>query len=91
MKQKGSVLLSEGEVLSLSPAAARASALLKSGMTLTQIFSNYIDVSDQLQREKDENTRLSNYLDEIVQELDEKTPALQVSQSVGVRFSPNFD
>ena len=34
-----------GEVLSLSPTAAKASALLKSGMTLTQIYSKYVEVS----------------------------------------------
>lgn len=33
-----------GEVISMSPAAAKASALLKSGMTLTQIYSKYVEV-----------------------------------------------
>ena len=33
-----------GEILLLSPAAAKASALLKSGMTLTQIYSKYVQV-----------------------------------------------
>ena len=33
-----------GEVLLLSPAAAKASALLKSGMSLTQIYSKYVEV-----------------------------------------------
>ena len=37
--------LSELEVLSLSPAAAKASALLKSGKSLTQIYSEHIEVS----------------------------------------------
>ena len=43
MRQKG-VTLSEGEVLSLSPAAAKASAMLKSGRSLTQIYSQYVEV-----------------------------------------------
>ena len=34
-----------GEVLLMSPAAAKASALLKSGMSLTQIYSKYVEVS----------------------------------------------
>ncbi len=38
-------LLSESEVLSLSPAAAKASALLKSGKSLTQIYSDHIQAS----------------------------------------------
>ncbi len=37
--------LSDQEVLSLSPAAAKASALLKSGKSLTQIYSEHIQVS----------------------------------------------
>ena len=45
MRQKRSSSLIEGEVLSLSPAAAKASAMLKSGLTLTQIYSNYVEVS----------------------------------------------
>ena len=45
MRQKKSTSLIEGEVLSLSPAAAKASAMLKSGLTLTQIYSNYVEVS----------------------------------------------
>ena len=43
MKQK-SLTLGESEVLSLSPAAAKASAMLKSGLSLTQIYSQYVEV-----------------------------------------------
>ncbi len=37
--------LSKHEILSLSPAAAQASALLKSGKSLTQIYSEHIQAS----------------------------------------------
>ena len=43
MRQK-SFSFAEGEVLSLSPAAAKASAMLKSGLSLTQIYSQYVEV-----------------------------------------------
>ena len=76
-RQRGSLPFSEGEVLALSPAAAKASSLLKSGLTLTQIYTQYVEATESLQREKDENSRLNNYLEQIMQELDEKTPALQ--------------
>lgn len=46
-------------------------------MTLTQIYSRYVESCDQLQAEKEENARLNNYLEHIMKELDEKTPALQ--------------
>ena len=37
-KRKGATVLSESDIEQLSPAAAVASRLLKSGMTLTQVF-----------------------------------------------------
>ena len=63
--------------MALSPAAAKASALLKSGLSLTQIYSEYVEVSEELVREKEETARLGNLLEHINQELEEKTPALQ--------------
>ena len=77
VKYRASLPLSEEDILSLSPSAARASTLLKSGLTLTQIYSQYVQVNDELQREKSENSRMNNYLEQIMKELDEKTPALQ--------------
>ena len=74
-KQQHSSL--QGEVLALSPAAAKASALLKSGLSLTQIYSQYVEVNEELVREKEETARLGNLLEHINQELEEKTPALQ--------------
>ena len=46
MRQK-SLTLGESEVLSLSPAVAKASAMLKSGLSLTQIYSQYIEVGTE--------------------------------------------
>ena len=63
--------------MALSPAAAKASALLKSGLSLTQIYSEYVEVSEELVREKEETARLGDLLEHINQELEEKTPALQ--------------
>ena len=65
------------DILSLSPAATEISSFLRSGMTLTQIYSRYVQISEELHQEKTENNRLGNYLDQIMHELDEKTPALQ--------------
>ena len=76
-RQHGSLPFTEGDLLSLSPTAASASTQLRSGMTLTQIYSRYVESCDQLQAEKEENARLNNYLNQILKELDEKAPALQ--------------
>lgn len=40
--------------------------LLKSGMTLTQIYSQYVNVSEQLLMKDEENKRLNNYIDQIL-------------------------
>lgn len=61
----------------LAPSAATASKLLKSGMSLTQIYSQLVKVSDELNQEKEENRRLNITINTIVQELEEKAPLLQ--------------
>ncbi|XP_028165635.1 nucleoprotein TPR isoform X1 [Ostrinia furnacalis] len=61
----------------LAPSAATASKLLKSGMSLTQIYSQLVKVTDELAQEKEENRRLNITINTIVQELEEKAPLLQ--------------
>ncbi|RVE41975.1 hypothetical protein evm_013384 [Chilo suppressalis] len=61
----------------LAPSAATASKLLKSGMSLTQIYSQLVKVTDELAQEKEENRRLNITINTIVQELEEKAPMLQ--------------
>ena len=63
-------LLAEDAVEAMSPSAAAASRLLKSGMTLTQIYSQYVSVSEQLLLKDEENKRLNSYIDHILQVLD---------------------
>ncbi|CAK1586173.1 unnamed protein product [Parnassius mnemosyne] len=61
----------------LAPSAATASKLLKSGMSLTQIYSQLVKVTEDLSQEKEENRRLNITINTIVQELEEKAPLLQ--------------
>lgn len=65
----------------LAPSAATASKLLKSGMSLTQIYSQLVKVTDELAQEKEENRRLNITINTIVQELEEKAPMLQKQKS----------
>ncbi|KAL5021860.1 hypothetical protein ScPMuIL_001015 [Solemya velum] len=74
LKSKGA---SEGHVESMFPTAAATSKFLRSGMTLTQIYNEYVKSTDALQLEKDENKRLNLYLDQILQEIEEKAPLLK--------------
>ena len=50
--------------------------MLKSGMTLTQIYSKYVEVSEELQKEKDESGRLGNYLEQIMKVWQKRTRIL---------------
>lgn len=61
----------------LAPSAATASKLLKSGMSLTQIYSQLVKVTEELTQAKEENRRLNITINTIVQELEEKAPLLQ--------------
>ncbi|KAG7296040.1 hypothetical protein JYU34_021136 [Plutella xylostella] len=61
----------------LAPSAATASKLLKSGMSLTQVYSQLVKVTEELTQEKEENRRLNITINTIVQELEEKAPLLQ--------------
>ena len=54
-----------------------ASRLLKGGMTLTQIYSEYVNLSESLQTEKDEHERVKQYLCEVIKEVEEKAPMLK--------------
>ncbi|XP_064604367.1 nucleoprotein TPR-like [Liolophura sinensis] len=74
-KLKGLELTEEG-IEALSPAAAAASKMLKSGMTLTQIYNEYVKNYDALQEEREESERLREYVEQIMEEIEEKAPLL---------------
>lgn len=61
----------------LSPSAAAASRLIKSGMTLTQIYSQYVAVSEELLLQKEETRKLNLYINTIIEEIEEKAPVLK--------------
>ena len=75
-KRKGATVLSESDIEQMSPAAAVASRLLKTGMSLTQIYSEYVNLSENLQQEKRENERLKACIDELVRDIHEKAPIM---------------
>ena len=47
------------------------------GLSLTQMYTKYVESTSRLSQEREENARLNNYLAQILQELEEKTPVLQ--------------
>ncbi|XP_065676121.1 nucleoprotein TPR-like isoform X1 [Hydra vulgaris] len=74
-KKKDNNLTSQ-DLSSISPMAAATSSILKKGMTLTQIYTEYVKISDQLASEKEENSRLKMYMEQILREVEEKAPVL---------------
>ncbi len=58
--------LSPEGIENLSPSAAAASKLLKSGMSLTQVFTQLVSCQEELLTAKDENARLNTYLEQIL-------------------------
>ncbi|XP_052073511.1 nucleoprotein TPR-like isoform X6 [Mytilus californianus] len=60
-------------------------------MTLTQIYNAYVNVSDELMLEKEENKRLQQYLDDILHEIEEKAPVLKKQKEDYVQALQNID
>lgn len=54
-------------VETLFPNAAATSRLVNSGMSLTQIYNEYMQASENLYLEKEETKRLNTYIDTILQ------------------------
>ena len=69
--------LSEEGIEKLSPAAAAASRLLKSDMSLTSVYSQLVSCQEELTTAKTENNRMNAYLDQILAEIEERAPALK--------------
>lgn len=59
-------MLSDEEITALSPGAAAASRLIKSGYTLTQIYREHLKAVEELEQQKLENRRLEEYFRELV-------------------------
>eukprot|EP01135_Chromosphaera_perkinsii_P004953 Nk52_evm20s305 gene=Nk52_evmTU20s305 len=65
-----------GDLGIMSPTAAATSSLIKKGMTMTEIYTQYAEASEQLQIQRDENSRLTSYLNQILKEIEERAPVL---------------
>lgn len=73
-REKG---LSEASIESLSPSAAHASRLLKSGLTVTGIYSQMVGLGEELAKEKQETARLNLYIQQILEEVESRAPQLK--------------
>ena len=74
LKQRG---LTEEGINQLSPAAAAASKLIKSGMSLTQVYTQLVSCQEELINSKDENRQLNTYVEQILSDIEERAPAFK--------------
>ncbi|XP_051174649.1 nucleoprotein TPR-like isoform X2 [Leptopilina boulardi] len=61
----------------LAPTAAVTSRVLRKGLSLTQIYTQLVDVTNELAMAREENEKLKAHMDDILHEIEEKTPILQ--------------
>lgn len=61
----------------LAPTAAITSRVLRKGLSLTQIYTQLVEVTDQLAQERQENERMKSQMDMILCEVEQKAPLLQ--------------
>lgn len=64
----------------LCPAAATTSKLIRSGKSLTEIYSLYVSTSEELQQVRKEHDQLKLRFSEVLQEITEKAPQVQRTQ-----------
>ncbi|VDK82623.1 unnamed protein product [Litomosoides sigmodontis] len=76
LKSRHRVTLTDDEVMELSPAAAAASSLIRSGVSLTSIYREHCRVVTELEEVKAENRRIENYFHELVEDIEAKAPLL---------------
>ncbi|XP_059609056.1 nucleoprotein TPR isoform X2 [Phlebotomus argentipes] len=67
----------ENAIHNLAPTAAASSRMIKSGMTLTEIFTLYVKATEELQVTKKENNKLNLQIRTILQEIEEKAPLIR--------------
>jgi nucleoprotein TPR len=61
----------------LAPTAAITSRVLRKGASLTQIYTQLVEATNELVLAKEENGRLKCQMDAILRELEQKAPLLQ--------------
>lgn len=60
----------------VAPSAAATTKLIKSGMTLTEIYTMYVKSAENLQLQERENAKMKIQLNEILKEIQERAPEI---------------
>lgn len=75
----------------MSPAAALASRVQKSGKSFTQVYADLVRTEEELRREKLESSRLGNVLEQVMSDLQERAPALQAQREETQRLAKDLE
>jgi nucleoprotein TPR len=67
-------------IMMMSPTAAMASSMQRSGKTFTEVYTALAKTEEELRREKLETSRLASVLETIMNDLQERGPALQAQR-----------
>ena len=73
--------MTKEELEGFSPTAAAAVKLIRSGLTLTEMYTEYIEKSNDAERLTAENERLQETMDSIVADIRAKAPLLEKQRS----------
>uniref|UniRef100_A0A182NZD0 Nucleoprotein TPR n=1 Tax=Anopheles epiroticus TaxID=199890 RepID=A0A182NZD0_9DIPT len=71
----------EHAVEKIAPSAAATSRMLKTGMSLTEVYTQYVRTMEMLQQEQKENGKLKLQLQNILQELEQSAPEITRQQT----------
>ncbi|KHN79265.1 Nucleoprotein TPR [Toxocara canis] len=87
LKSKHRLSLTDDEISALSPSAAAACSLIRSGVSLTGIYREHCRVVAELEETKNENMRLEEHFRELVEEIEQKAPILAQQRMEHERIS----
>ena len=78
------------QMLELSPAAA-AATMMKEGMSLPDMYTKYVEMSDAWRQERSEKKKIQGYLDTILDELERKAPLINEQKAEYERLMDSHD
>ena len=86
-RRPGSAAGTPGGLNLASPAAMR---LQKSGISVTQLYSDYMTVKASYEAEKRRNTKLEEAIEEVMQDLEQKAPEIQELREEDARLQKDL-
>ena len=74
----------QSAIYELTPGASAASELLSKGLSLSQLYAEHLTATDKLIKVEEENSRLTRYIDQILQVINYQWPLVQKNKCEAV-------